>query len=81
MFQSKCIQLSLAVFIFASLLISGSIALSDMPDKSADGTSQDYQTMSSGKSVDFNASIDAGCFSDGYNLDCSDLGLDQRFGC
>jgi hypothetical protein len=58
MFQSKCIQLGLAAFIFTSLLISGSAAFSDMPDQSADGTSQDYQTMSLGKSINFNAFID-----------------------
>jgi len=81
MFQRKCIQLGLATFIFTSLLISGSAAFSDMPDQSADGTSQDYQTMSLGKSINFNAFIDAGCFSDCYNLDCSDFGLDQQFGC
>jgi hypothetical protein len=68
MFQRKCIQLGLVAFIFTCLLISGSFALSDMPDQSADVTSQDYQTMSSGKSIDFNAFIDAGCFFDGLPL-------------
>jgi hypothetical protein len=52
-----------------------------MPGQSIGAISQDYQTMSSGKSSDSNAFIDEGCFVDGYNLDCSNLGLDQRFGC
>ena len=81
MFQPKCIQLGLMALIFFCMLISGSIAVSDMPDQSIGGTSQDYQTVSSGKSIDSNAFIDAGCFVDGYNLDCSNLGFDQRFGC
>ena len=31
--------------------------------------------------IDSNAFIDAGCFADGYGLNCSNVGLDQRFGC
>jgi hypothetical protein len=81
MFQRKCIQFGLMALIFSCMLISGSIAVSDMPGQSIGPISQDYQTMSSGKSSDPNAFIDAGCFVDGYNLDCSNLGLDQQFGC
>ena len=81
MFQRKCIQFGLAALIFTCMLISGSIAVSDMPDQPIGGASQDYQTMSSGKNIDSNPFIDAVCFVDGYNLDCSNLGFDQRFGC
>jgi hypothetical protein len=31
--------------------------------------------------IDSNAFIDSGCLADGYSLNCSGLGLDQRFGC
>jgi hypothetical protein len=81
MFRRKYILLGLMALIFTFLLISGSIALSNMPDQSIGGTSQDDQTISTGINIDFNSFIDAGCFVDGYNLDCSNLGLDQRFGC
>jgi hypothetical protein len=81
MYQRKYILLGLMAFIFTCLLISGSIAVSDMPGQSIGAISQDCQTMSSGKSGDSNAFIDEGCFVDGYNLDCSNLGFDQRYGC
>jgi hypothetical protein len=81
MYQRKYILLGLMAFIFTCLLISGSIAVSDMHGQSIGGASQDDQTMSSGKNIDSNPFIDAGCFVDGYNLDCSNLGFDQRFGC
>jgi hypothetical protein len=81
MFQRKCILPGLIALIFSCAMISGSIALSDLPDQSIGGNSQNYQTVSSNKSIDSNAFIDAGCFVDGYNLDCSNLGLDQQFGC
>jgi hypothetical protein len=67
--------------IFFCMLISGSIAVPDMLDQSIGGNSQNYQTISSNKGIDSNAFIDAGCFVDGYNLDCSNSGLNQRFGC
>jgi len=44
---------------------------------------QYYAALPSNASIniDSNAFIDSGCFADGYGLDCSSLGLDQRFGC
>ena len=81
MYQRKCIQFCLMALIFFCMLISGSIEMPDMPDQSIGGNSQNYQTISSNKGIDSNAFIDAGCFVDGYHLDCSNLGLDQQFGC
>jgi hypothetical protein len=81
MYQRKCIQFGLMALIFFFMLISGSIAVPDMPDQTIGGNSQNYQTISSNKGFDSNAFIEAGCFVDGYNLDCSNLGLNQQFGC
>ena len=39
-----------------------------------------FACMPSSTSIDSNAFIDAGCFADGYSLNCSSLGIDQRFG-
>ena len=38
-------------------------------------------SIASKTSIDSNAFIDAGCSIDGYRLNCSSLGLEERFGC
>jgi hypothetical protein len=81
MLQHGYIPFGLVALIFTCMLASGSVSMHGMSDQSIRGTSQDYGTMSSGKSIDTNAFIDADCTADVYNLNCSNLGLDKQFGC
>jgi hypothetical protein len=83
MFPRRYIQVGLIALILACMpiTVSGSIAQPDSPHPMPGEMQQDYAALPSNISTNSNAFIDAGCFADGYGLNCSSSGLDQRFGC
>jgi hypothetical protein len=66
MSRSRYIKAGLFALIFAGMLAFGSMA---QPDALTPARAES------------SAFIDAGCLFDGYSLNCSSLGLGQRFGC
>jgi hypothetical protein len=84
MLSRRYIYAGFFVLLFACMLISGSIAKSDLTDLSDPPMGemrQDFAALPSGTSIDSNAFIEAGCFAEDYGLNCSSLGLVERFGC